>query len=1304
MNTRLTTILAALCLGCVPVSQAQQAGTVITENPNARFCILIGAAGARAAAISPDGRYVGGSFPGDAGTAVPGYIYDIERDSVWITETPADFVVSPDHYAGDGYIYLNGELISIKTRSNETEGYYATSSTWAASRSRDTLVTMSHEQEDDPELGREVAINYAYLVDGRTGEILYRVEPHWPRAAGSTGFGERVNGCNDDATILAGHSTLEGAGNNWSPVFWDLKNDTSFFVGTDDNGSGSLSVTNNDGSLIAGSARASLVLIHYDKENCTYTLENLPMAPGMGSGGVTGITETGWVLMYQAISSTSGDRTGYLYNINDGSLVTLEEYVRELYGLTAPIPYFTPMSISDDGRRITGWSTYQSTYVPYVLALGENQIFARPRSFTANQYMGEMTVSLSWLAPLESQYTLQGYNVFCDSVQLNAELIPAGELEYLQTEGVEAGVHEYAVQAVYAEGVSDYSEVIRLLVVEEGGCFPVQEIGSNVVYNRQVEVYWGLPSAQMGKNVNVDKVWDGTLRAAVTGTENAAGRRIAASASKSYQNGNLDLISYEPFDTYGYSSSVIVGDRLYTGNYNTGAVYEFNLADMSLVETYAIEGIGNISNMVHRDGQLYLATQQEEILVVDLADMSISNHLVTAEGVEVVHLCYIPELDNGNGGFAYGDWFSLHFCNRFGREIDPGVSIDVEGLAISGSVYYDGKLYLFSQSGTNMAELYTVDFATGEFLGKKDLSKDARLGAVSTYGFVAGGLSMNLLPDSTVALGAMLQFSATNSHIAFLEVESAPGLLGYNLYRNGEQVNPEGEYIQGLSYKEALMEPGDYTYTVESVNEGGCTNMLEDVKTTVTINPIGECAGPEGLTAAESHASVMLDWDYTAEDGPALVGFNIYRDGELLTDGLLNLEYTDPGRSAGTYLYKVEAFHDNSCVASDSVEIEVTLQGTAMPPSHLSLDPVPADGNTNDVAMAWELPYFETPLAIGYCGLPYSGTGLTDGSPMWCLVGWDSEGLDAYRDLYIVGMEYFIGEGITNLDALVYLNDTLALRMPVTSRIRENDWNTFMFGEYIPMDQPMEALVGYRVEYSDASAPVAVFDMGPAVQGYGDLLSTDGQQWSTLTASGLSANWCINALVVNRRDLEAAAKYGKDLDELVYEESPLVKVMSLGALDLGEPKPVQAAKATSENVKLVGFNAYRDGNLLNAERLTSLSYVDEGVAPGSYEYYVTAVYQDGEEVPSESVLLDVDVANEKVESAVVKVGPNPATDYVRVEGAYASVDVLSLSGKRLVRYEGGNPEISLSGLSSGVYMLKFTLLDGTVELHKLIVG
>lgn len=101
---------------------------------------------------------------------------------------------------------------------------------------------------------------------------------------------------------------------------------------------------------------------------------------------------------------------------------------------------------------------------------------------------------------------------------------------------------------------------------------------------------------------------------------------------------------------------------------------------------------------------------------------------------------------------------------------------------------------------------------------------------------------------------------------------------------------------------------------------------------------------------------------------------------------------------------------------------------------------------------------------------------------------------------------------------------------------------------------------------------------------------------------------------------------------------------------------------------------------------------------------VTAVYQDGEEVPSESVLLDVDVANEKVESAVLKVGPNPATDYVRVEGAYASVDVLSLSGKRLVRYEGGNPEISFSGLSSGVYLLKFTLLDGTVELHKLIVG
>ena len=369
-----------------------------------------------------------------------------------------------------------------------------------------------------------------------------------------------------------------------------------------------------------------------------------------------------------------------------------------------------------------------------------------------------------------------------------------------------------------------------------------------------------------------------------------------------------------------------------------------------------------------------------------------------------------------------------------------------------------------------------------------------------------------------------------------------------------------------------------------------------------------------------------------------------------------------------------------------------------MPPSGFSLQQIQQNGSAFDVEAQWNLPFFGNPLSIGYGGMPYSGTSLAGAAPMWCLIGWDSAALAPYRDLYIVGMEFFIGEGITNVEGLVYLNDTLALQKAMTRRVREKEWNTLMFDSYIPMDQPMEALVGYKVVYEDASVPAAVFDMGPAKAGYGDLISDDGQQWTTLTASGLSANWCINALVVRKRDMEKAAMLG--LEKI---DNPLVKTMRLGRVGLAEPQAVASPKATSESVKLQGFNIYRDDVKLNTEMLTSLSYVDSAVPEGSYEYYVSAVYSEGE-IAGDPILIDVDnVVNENGNGTCALVmTPNPASDYVRIEGTYSRLDVMALSGQVVASFTHAEL-IPVDTWVSGLYLCRFTMPDGSAEVQKLLI-
>lgn len=1309
---RLTLALMAM-FSLMGLAAAQNFATV-TQGEKGKFYILTYAAGVRGGYLSADGKFVGGTAGSDWTTNV-GYVYDIARDSMKIT-TAADVVKSWTVYAGNNTINRDGQIIEIETRYPDlTNSEMTHASVWAASAGLDTIVTMAYELQPDPsgERPNGLTINVPYLVDGKTGKILQRVDPHWPLTAdGAMGFGARVNAANNDATILVGHSSRPG-GAQWAPVFWDLKNDTSFFVGLPEMNAdnGDLNCTNNDGTLIGGNTRGKSVIIHYDRENMAYEIENLPVTPGKSGGMVQGITETGLVLYVQTTGNDIGSREAYIYNMNDKTVVSLKDYVRELYGLEMPIPSFTAFTISDDGRKITGWSFSGGADVPYLIVLDEDQIFARPRQLNALQPYGEMAVHVSWSAPLRGQYTLKGYNVYCDSVKLNAELIDKTETAFEHTAGVQSGVHAYTVQAVYEEGVSDYCAPMNILVISGDGCLPVQEIGHHLIYNRTAEVYWGLPSAQMSQPVQSAAY--GETVALVSGGE-APGRAVVAPVAKSYKNEHLDLVEYKNFGSYSWSSTLLIDNRLYASQYDNGIITVFDMNDMSVTETYMLS-LPSISNMMQVDGKLYLATGQEEIVVVDINTMTISNRLKTKAGVKVRHIAYIPALNNGKGGFAYGDWTSLQYCDQYGRELTAGVPvIDIKDLLISGTVYRDGRLYLFSQTGTSQrAELYTVDFENGQYVGKQNLGDIRRLNGLEPYyGFVAGGLSVSTLRDGTVVLAAVMQFSATTSHVAFLELESAPDLLGYNLYRSKDgaapvRVNPEGKYIQGLSYTEDLTEPGTYVYTVEAVSEGGCTNMLSNVNTKLTVEPIGGCAAVEALTASERSKAVRLDWDYQgSETGPGLVGFNLYRADELLAEHLLDLKYTDFNVAKGDYSYRVEAFYDNSCTASREVQIKVTHEGAMMPPSHISLTDVETAGNPKhyDVEARWELPYFEQPLALGYCNMPYSGTGLKDKLPVYALIGWDSARLAPYRDLYVVGIEYFIGEGILSVDGLVYLNDTLAYMLPQPGRFRENSWNTLMFGRYFSMDQPMELLVGYKVTYSDETKPVAVFDMGPAEVGYGDLFSPDGQQWSTLSASGLSANWCINALVVDKRDLEeaaAAAAAGRP------SVQPVVKRMNLNAaMALTEPKAVStdAAKSSSESVKLQGFNIYREGEKLNEAPLQGFAYTDEAVPAGEYEYVVSAVYEDGER-KSDPKYIDLgNVANlPEILAESVKVFPNPARLYFRVEGEYTALEIADLSGKTLRRYTDGRPEIDATGLKPGLYVLRFTLPDGTQRLQKIVL-
>jgi len=54
-----------------------------------------------------------------------------------------------------------------------------------------------------------------------------------------------------------------------------------------------------------------------------------------------------------------------------------------------------------------------------------------------------------------------------------------------------------------------------------------------------------------------------------------------------------------------------------------------------------------------------------------------------------------------------------------------------------------------------------------------------------------------------------------------------------------------------------------------------------------------------------------------------------------------------------------------------------------------------------------------------------------------------------------------------------------------------------------------------------------------------------------------------------------------------------------------------------DDKNLLGYNVYRNGEIISF--VTETEYTDENISPGSYEYYVTALYDEGESIPSNSV-------------------------------------------------------------------------------------
>lgn len=119
----------------------------------------------------------------------------------------------------------------------------------------------------------------------------------------------------------------------------------------------------------------------------------------------------------------------------------------------------------------------------------------------------------------------------------------------------------------------------------------------------------------------------------------------------------------------------------------------------------------------------------------------------------------------------------------------------------------------------------------------------------------------------------------------------------------------------------------------------------------------------------------------------------------------------------------------------------------------------------------------------------------------------------------------------------------------------------------------------------------------------------------------------------------------------------------------------------ASGVSLMGYNVYRDGKRMNEALVTATHYVDATPANDWHEYTVTAVYNEGESVPSEAVRASVTGIDDVLNAA--RPAFTAGRGYIRVFPSESTVRIIDLAGR--VRYEGRAGAVVR--LAPGVYLV-----------------
>ncbi|MCF7911266.1 MAG: T9SS type A sorting domain-containing protein [Candidatus Cloacimonetes bacterium] len=579
-------------------------------------------------------------------------------------------------------------------------------------------------------------------------------------------------------------------------------------------------------------------------------------------------------------------------------------------------------------------------------------------------------------------------------------------------------------------------------------------------------------------------------------------------------------------------------------------------------------------------------------------------------------------------------------------------------------------------------------------------------GATRTFELPAPNHAIN---NNVVTSSSQDMFARSNTGSNNNSSRLTRELLGYNVYLDNVWLN-EDDLVTETEYLFTGLDDGT-TYeagVVAVYDEGYSTMPTIEFTYFANLAPVADAGNDQvvrdgvavNLNGSDSYDpdGDVITYAWTAPAGITLINPTSVTPTFIAPDVTNDTDYTITlVVSDGEY--------------TDSDQVVVTVQHDE--PGNVNAVHL---ANPHFVQLSWEAPGIggETGEWMHYdSGMNDDGIGLTNGGSFAVAARWAAGDLDDYDGLQITKMTYFPLDASCSYTLKVWTGAngaTEILSQPVTAPAIET-WNEVYFTTPITIDSSVELWIGYAINNQVASTYPAGCDAGPAVAGYGDMISMGGGAWQAMSGLGLDYNWNIQAFVVGATAPLPApvASEIPEITELFTQES--------NEIACGNLEPA-STNTRDERSFLTGFHVYLDDVLYDDELLDidETSYIFMNVY-GNHSYGVAAVYNDGE---SDIMSVDLDPEDNNELPLVTELSgnyPNPFNPETTIKMALNTdgqvrLDVYNIRGQKVRTLvnefkDAGNYDIIWNGdddrgqkVGSGVYFynMKFGKYTSTKKM------